>query len=878
MITAREFSRERGFPVTIFLTYSFDPLFFERVPLTDLEKGGSRRVLIVADAGQVREAMGQCLSQLAYLGRRYVLAETVSARTFHPKLIARLSAAGGRVWVGSGNLTYPGWGGHQELGATWSIGPKEDDRGFWLDPLLAAVGEAVRSSVFEDQVEIIRETIDWLKTPANITQASPILFGTPDRPLAPQLAGRWKNRRFDELKLCTGSTDKDGAFLLWAHQTFGVKRAIVCVSPAYASFDATRLKKLPIDVKIVKPKDGQMMHAKFFWFSGAQGCAAVAGSANCSAAAWLAGNGFGNFELVIPYDSPAEADFRSILAVFKGAKLAPEKVLRASSSPSDGTEGPERPPFQLVSLRLRASGGVIEAILDPPPSTDSRIELTIEAANRRATIALTLRGAVLIGRLPPDFEVGLGTAFASAHIETAGKSVVTAPRWIDNDAALARASSDPSMEPSLRDLYRRRAMSSDQQKILEAVYAVSQSLLRGDGSARALSASKAKAKRDQKPETEETDAPSVDPAAIVRSLKDLKAVREAKGHLSFTPYGGSLHGVMALLFAREDMEVEIDLSHEAWTGDNPELDIRGNLGSSSASTPPPAAPPTESTAETARKFRKQIDDFLRELARRDFAEQCNAERLVQALAFPLLICVRGYEGGWLSPTALASVTTRVVDVMFAKRYGPNRPNGLFCVVRDRYVELDRQEEFLRAVGEGTLWSALLASLSTLVDASARQMILQASALTQVFACKELVAFATPEHLSILVQSLIIPNAEFSLTEKAAHIEEALKALIALLRIEEPTIYVQQGNGRRLHNAGALLWSSQWGWSVTPNEQAQSYAHGSINVELAAKEDPDIQQALSRLRQVMLATPSGQAEPIILPPGADSMPTSAGTAL
>jgi hypothetical protein len=172
-------------------------------------------------------------------------------------------------------------------------------------------------------------------------------------------------------------------------------------------------------------------------------------------------------------DAPAEADFRSILAVFKGAKLAPEEVLLASFSLLDDTDGPEREPFQLVSLRLRATGGVIEAILDPPPPADSRIKLTIEATRRRAALALTHRGGVLIGRLPPEFEIGPGTAFAVAHIETAGKSIVTAPRWIDNDAALARACSDSSIEPDLRDLYRRRAMSSDQQKILEAVYAVS---------------------------------------------------------------------------------------------------------------------------------------------------------------------------------------------------------------------------------------------------------------------------------------------------------------------------------------------------------------------------------------------------------------------
>ena len=186
MISAREFCREREFPVTIFLTYSFDPLFFERIPLSDLRKAEAgafslsrmparfRRPWVNASASSPISAAGM------YWRRPYPPA---------PFILRLLpgSPRQGRVWVGSGNLTYPGWGGHQELGATWSIGPKEDDRGLWLDPLLVAVGAAVRSSVFEDQVEIIRETIGWLKTPANVTHASPILFGTPDRPLAPHL-------------------------------------------------------------------------------------------------------------------------------------------------------------------------------------------------------------------------------------------------------------------------------------------------------------------------------------------------------------------------------------------------------------------------------------------------------------------------------------------------------------------------------------------------------------------------------------------------------------------------------------------------------------------------------------------------------------------
>jgi hypothetical protein len=883
MISAREFCRERDFPVTIFLTYSFEPLFFERIPLSDLEKGGSRRIVIVADAGQVREAVGQSLGQLAYLGRRYVLAETVSTRTFHPKLIARLSPTKGRIWIGSGNLTYPGWGGHHELGAAWSIGPKEDDRGLWLDPLLTAVAAAVRSSVFEDQLEIVRDSVGWMRGPANVTPPSPVLFGTPNQPLAPQLADRWRNRKFDELRLCTGSTDRDGAFLRWAHETFGVKRAVVCVSPAYASFDPARLKKLPLDVKIVRPKDDQMMHAKFFWFSGAQGPAAVVGSANCSAAAWLAGNGFGNFELVIPYDRPAEADFKSILAVFRGTKFAPDKVLFSAPPASDDHVDPKTESFRLVSLRLRATGRVIEAILDPSPANESRVELAIERSNRRIAIPLTPRTAFQIGRLPPEFQLGPGTAFATARIETDGDISVTAPRWIDNDAALARASTDSSIEPGLGDLYRKRAMSSDQQKILEAIYAVSQSLIRGDGSAKALTASKAQGNHDQKQEKEEEgDAPAVNPVAIVRSLKELKAAREAKGYSGFTPYGGSLHGVMALLFARdEETEGEINLAREAWMGDNPELasedaaDVKGNLGAPSGPQPParPSPPPSESAAETARKFHKQINEFLWQLAQPEFAEQCDPERLVQAPAFPLLICVRGYEGNWLSATALASVATRLVAVMFAQPYGPKRPQGLFRLVEDRYSRLQRRDEFVRAVGEGTLWAALIASLSTIVDSPPRQMIPQASALSQVFACNELLAVAKAEHLSSLVQSLVIPNAEFALTDKAAKVQEALKRLVELLRYKESEIYAHQGSGRRLHDAGALLWSSQWGWSTVPTRQAQSYISGCINVELAAQDDVTIHECMDRLRRAMLAVPPVDPASIVVLSGIGGSSTS-----
>jgi hypothetical protein len=862
VISAREFCRERGFPHAFFLTYAFDPLFFERVPLRDLERGGSRNIVIAADIGQLREAMRQSLEQLVHLGRSYVLAETVTANIFHPKLIVRLSPSGGRVWIGSGNLTYTGWGGNQELATAWSVGPQHEDRGGWLSALLDAVAGVVRSATYATQIEAIRASVPWLSAEAETPSPAPVLFSTPTRPLAPQLAARWNGRKFEELKLCTGSTDTEGAFLLWAHRTFGVQRATICLSPPFAAFDPRKLEKLPLEVRIVKAKPEQLMHAKFYWFSGPGGTAAVVGSANCSAAAWLAGNGHGNIELVVPYDAPRETDFKPVLSIFKGAKLALDKALPERPAAPDDAEDGDEPSFQIVSLRLRTTGRIVEVILKPQVPSDGRVDLVLSSAFRKITITLT-HHKIWSGRLPPDFELGPGTAYGSAAITVARETITTAPRWLDNEAAIAHATTKIRIDPNLRDLSRRSFMSADQQKIFEAIYAVSNTLLRGDGKA-AMAAARKQSPDDIVKSDDVAQRPSaVDPAVIVRSLKELAAVRAAHHHTGRGAYGGTLEGVIAMLFSRDEAEEEIDLSHEAWAGDNPEQvsdepgDVRGNLGQPSDDDQPPSMPTSH---EVAARFRKQLEHFLHELATPEFAETSDAARMVQALAFPLLLCVRGNDGGWLARDTLASVAVRVTDIMFNKTYGPGKPLGLFWRVRERYTALRREDEFLRAVGEGTLWSALLSALSITDDQPLKQLVPKAAALAAVFGCKELVAFAAPEHLASLMQGLIIPNAQLAVTERVTQVIDSLARVAALLRASENELYAMQGNGRRLQKGGSLLWNSKWGWRVLPSSPAETYCSGYINVDLAAKKNSQIADALLSLRSAFLPASTAQDAP------------------
>jgi hypothetical protein len=91
--------------------------------------------------------------------------------------------------------------------------------------------------------------------------------------------------------------------------------------------------------------------------------------------------------------------------------------------------------------------------------------------------------------------------------------------------------------------------------------------------------------------------------------------------------------------------------------------------------------------------------------------------MVQALAFPLLLCVRGGEAGWLLKSELTTVAALVAEVIFDRFYGRDKPRGLFAVVHTRYLRQGKLDEFRRALGDGMLWAALLAALSIDPNAS-----------------------------------------------------------------------------------------------------------------------------------------------------------------
>ena len=98
----------------VFTTYALSLSFFETVILDALVRGGASRALILADVRGVRASLSEQGAQR--VGKDYEIEPVVvSSGVFHPKISILSSADECHVLVGSGNLTFGGWGGNCEI-------------------------------------------------------------------------------------------------------------------------------------------------------------------------------------------------------------------------------------------------------------------------------------------------------------------------------------------------------------------------------------------------------------------------------------------------------------------------------------------------------------------------------------------------------------------------------------------------------------------------------------------------------------------------------------------------------------------------------------------------------------------------------------------
>jgi hypothetical protein len=800
----RVFCREPGYDRAVLLTYDFDALFFERVILRDLWAGGATDIQVIADLGRVTEAVTRWVGQARMLGRHYQLTCATLRGAFHPKMIIRSGPKGAAVWIGSGNITYGGWGSNLEVGTAWRTDQESADRGGWLAEILVQLSEWLPVNEMHTTYRRIIDT-PWLADAMGTSTNRPVLISRRGVPIGEQLISRWRGRRFDQVILITGSTDEHGALLSWFHKHLGVSRATVLLDPATAAFNPVAVAALPLKTLFVALNEPRRVHAKFYWFEGTEGSAAVTGSANCSSAAWLRGpEAGGNVETVLVYDHPSRDDFEPILSrIAKETK--PAKLTMPQTKVDDE---PKLPAYSLAAITWEKANSEITIFFTR--SLPSGAEVTLRICDERVVCRPHEDAMTWVAGMPTQAANMHGTLFGEVSVTFAdGQIWPNQPFWIDDLEELRNSASGREFGNSIRNLSA-SSTTSEQRRIVAELQKIGSALLHDASSFPDPLPRPAKISENSAAKVEEHEAQPIDPDHLIRSLDEqTRQVDRMPGASS--QHGVTLMGVIRVLFESDDegLEDEVIETPEEDTGDEDER---------SDKEVPKDKPPRISKTARERLY-EHMNEFLERLGDNDFAEKCTVTQMVQATAYPLAVIACGTSGKWVDVDIGREWATRVFDILFREHYS-NGDIGLLQRIQRRCEANGQTAAFQQRAGDGTLWVAMLDSIWKTVWVGVNGGLKKAFAMRAVLESRPLLASAEAGQMAILVSILERRRSSARLLLSfAQRAKRILAKMENLLCTRWGWLMSEQAQSSLPDELGDALYHPTGGWAFVTEEAA-----------------------------------------------------------
>ena len=145
----------------ILTCYTFDPVFFETYFMPKLRSCGISNVIVMMDAGNYDRLMVEYPSyNLDNSNHIYTLVrqKACSNGVFHPKIIMLIGQDAGLLFVGSGNLTYSGFGLNEEIWGVFSLSGTESV----YSPLFSGAWNYL-TSISQSRSLLIAQQFQWMK-------------------------------------------------------------------------------------------------------------------------------------------------------------------------------------------------------------------------------------------------------------------------------------------------------------------------------------------------------------------------------------------------------------------------------------------------------------------------------------------------------------------------------------------------------------------------------------------------------------------------------------------------------------------------------------------------------------------------------------------
>jgi hypothetical protein len=371
---------------------------------------------------------------------------------------------------------------------------------------------------------------------------------------------------------------------------------------------------------------------------GPDGPAAVMGSANCSAAAWIRPPASGgNIEAVVVYDRPDASDFAPILSFFDSpdlvsAELKPARIVQ-----------PELPASEIdptiSEIVWDESLGEMRVSFSAAPSIESVIIMTGDESLSLHPVSQD--GLAWAAELLSSFDKGL-SAFVLVEVRFDGGRVSRLRSWVNHLSELRHAARGRRIADTLVALTMNQSP-GEQQRIVDDLHGIALALANEPDSF--PDASLSTHEQDTTQPADEPDAwQAINPEAFVVSINDLRQTERAQSEEHATP-ALSLSGVLRALFG---VAGPTEVDDEAEYSSDPEINDdqadEEDAGASVTDDAPPAlfrAPEPQNSARLVRSMEQLISGMSSE----KFAANCTVTQLVQAAAYPLAVATLGRRGG-----------------------------------------------------------------------------------------------------------------------------------------------------------------------------------------------------------------------------------------
>jgi hypothetical protein len=279
--------------VSIVTTYSVDFHFYEAVVLRKLNAAGCEHHVLLVDAERCGEALADPDRRPRLAGISYTLLPISRVGAFHPKLVLLAGKKSSRLFVGSHNVTFAGFGGNAEV--TSVVGGGRAVHGAALVDALAAIrmwaGDV--PTTLPNEVFDLAGSLLGTARHAGTGDVSFLYSGTGQRPLWDQLRPLLpeKPRR---VVVVGPFFDAGMQFVRRAMSDLTGAEFVVAVDPTYSDISSHAARTTGarfVDARACLGRlgfaDSSALHAKMMLVEGDGRDLLVAGSANPSSAAWL---------------------------------------------------------------------------------------------------------------------------------------------------------------------------------------------------------------------------------------------------------------------------------------------------------------------------------------------------------------------------------------------------------------------------------------------------------------------------------------------------------------------------------------------------------------------------------------------------------------